>query len=124
MGYINITSSQYSKGLKEKVASALCGFYKSRREIHSDGYIDTNSTELCDFLKSKFKYYGWKKNHSQSPFDVYSIRGRLAIELKTSNSANVNIMNATLYSDKAKIKDVLSKKDLVNVDKSIHDERP
>lgn len=118
---IQIVDGVHSKGNKEIIAIALEDFFIKYPNIFSDGYRDTHSSMIREHMEKEFPMYSWRKNSSQTPFDVYSVDALVAIENKT---ANVNgrkrtndfcingklVTNATIYPDKVKVKDVVPKK--------------
>jgi len=127
---IQIKDSVYSKGMKEIAAIAIEDFLLSNKDnFLSDGYEDTNSSNIRNFLEKEFPEFEWTKNHSQSPFDIYSIDALVAIELK-SVDVSINkkggysskkslVLNATVYPDVALVKDVVTKEMAKNIDKEI-----
>lgn len=116
---ISIADSKHSSGNKEIVAIAIEDFLLKNFKILSDGYRDTFSTKMCEYLSTEFSEYRWYKNSSQMPFDVYSIDAKVAIENKSSNVNQLKkrkgfgfndklVVNATVYPSEAKVKDIVA----------------
>jgi len=117
---IEIVAGEYSSGNKELVAEVIDNYLLSSTEINSNGYTDAHSGNLRDYLNAEFLGFSWVKNSSQSPFDVYCVDARIAIENKCSkvrrnldgkhSVSPIVVANATLYPTVAKVKDVVPKK--------------
>lgn len=117
--FVEIKNGKHSD-IKESVAIVIEDYLKSNAKFYSDGYRDFNSKFLVEYLNGIFLDYDFKKNSSQSVFDIYSIKGKIAIELKSSNvrknkdgeySINRSIItNASVFPKEINIKNVVSKK--------------
>ena len=131
MSKIKISEGVYKEN-KMTVAEAIDNYIESISKISKDSYKDTNSSELCEYLSESFPQYTWYKNSSQSPFDIYSIDGRIAIENKMVNTTYSKrththtvkdrlLANATLYPDKVRVKDVLPLKESMHISDDVLD---
>lgn len=103
-----IKDGKHSNGMKELVALALERFFEYGTFV-SDGYEDSNSSKVRDYLSEEFPEFTWEKNSSQNPFDIYSIDAKITLELKKMSPSGKVVFNATAYPDEVKVKDVVSK---------------
>lgn len=128
-GFIDTCTPKHSP-VKNRVAALLRDYLDGCDDFHSDGYVDTNSSEITSFLNTHLPEYRWIKNSSQRPFDIYSIEARLAIEIKSVSvrknksgkimSHEIMLTNASVYPDEINITDVVPKKHLeTGIDQSI-----
>lgn len=115
---IQIKPGECSNGNKELVASSVEEFLNIHGKVFGGGYKDIHSSMMRDHLEAEFPEYDWHKNTSQRPFDIYSIEAGVAIENKSQQVGTTKdgfgykgkmVVNATLYPDKAKVKDVVPK---------------
>jgi len=115
---IKICDGVHSNGNKEITAIAIEDFLMLNCTVLGNGYEDLHSSSMREHLEKEFPDWGWKKNSSQRPFDIYSIEARVAIENKNSNvkllhdggtySKNRYILtNATIYPNEVKVRDVV-----------------
>jgi hypothetical protein len=116
---IRITDGINSNGFKELSALAIEEFLdNSVGKFWSTDNIknDINSEHIAEYLNSVFPDESpWEVNGSQQPFDMYSLKARVAIELKSNktiknkNSKNSKyiIANATIYPTQARVRDVV-----------------
>lgn len=98
-----------SNETKELTALVVEHWLEERNMWYSDGYKDSDSTELTTYFNEELSGFGpWTKNHSQSPFDIYSVNGKIAVELKSANvNAPLITGNATIYPRTAMLKDIV-----------------
>lgn len=117
---IKLIEGKHSDGNKEVVAEVISNFLSKHPTVYSDGYRDTHSSLMREYLQAVFVDSTWEKNTSQQPFDVYSIDMRVAVENKAKNvpyrkksndygSNSRLVLNATLYPSEVKVKDVVPK---------------
>jgi len=108
---------------KEIIASVIEDFFNEINYIPNGSYLDEQSRNMKHFLADRLPQFDdWVQNSSQKPFDLFSIKAMVAIENKSQkvvankigvyNNHEKVIANATLYPNKVKVKDVISKKDL------------
>jgi len=122
LSMIDVIPGQCSRDNKERVVTIIEKFLNSLLKLPTQGHDDQLSTIMRRYLESKFYGSTWVKNSSQNPFDLYSVDALVAVENKTikvSGSKKVLdsygfkekiIANASIYPDKAKVKDVVPKK--------------
>ena len=125
---IIIEDGQVSEGNKELVAISIKTYLKNfkinKNKWNPQIFNDKNLTKLVTFLNSQFKNNGkWLVNGSQFPFDIYNLKMKVAVELKSEKSSifkkrggysipNTILGNATIYPLTAKVKDIVSKTDI------------
>jgi hypothetical protein len=130
--YDNMTrfcESTIPNSIKEVATEHLKDFLAKFPVIYSNGYLDDHSTMMREYIAEQLPKYTWHKNSSQRPFDIYSVDGLISIENKTNfvkgnkktkNFASNNklVMNATVYPEKAKVRDVVPKRLHKNYDEA------
>lgn len=127
---VKLIKGKHSDSNKEAVAEVVSNFLSKHPTVYSDGYRDTHSTLMREYLQEVFVDSTWEKNTSQHPFDVYSIDMRVAVENKSqivpyrrrNNDYGSNlklVLNATLYPSEVKVKDVVPKNDQAGLSEEV-----
>lgn len=122
---IMIKGSLHSDGFKEVVTVAIEDYLRRYSGFNwepSNMHRDVNAENLATHLNNMFPSEGpWEVNSSQAAFDIYSLKARVAIELKSVKSKkrkygdgytenNSIIGNATIYPPEAAIKDIVPRR--------------
>lgn len=117
---IKVVKGSCSAGNKEKVIEVIANYFNNTPFVPTSGYKDKQSTDIIELLSRTFPNVTWHKNSSQNPFDGYSVEARVTFESKiklvSSTKCGYGVAknvpgNASIYPTKAKVTDVVPKKE-------------